>query len=316
MNKSAFDIVFYHGNCPDGFTGAWAFWEKWGDSIVYLPYRYGQDPPDVTGKRVAIVDFSFRRDVLIAMATQAKYLVVLDHHKTAEHDLEGLTLSNGEIIFDMERSGAQIAWDYLNLPNVGRPWFVDYVADRDLWRHVLPMTREVSETLFFDGYYQDFNKLHSLFRDGKSIDDGKNTDIVEEDRDRIADRGTVLLEYKDKECERYAAESKPTILQITDKHYRVNLAGCPRAYRSEVGHIICSTQDCDFAGVYWYDVDSKEWWLSFRAAKDSSVDLSEVTSYLPNGGGHPKAAGFTIYGRKGENLDTYFSPYVDLTMDE
>ncbi len=298
-----FDIVIYHGNCPDGFTGAWAFWQKWGDSIEYLPYRYGQDPPNVTGKRVAIVDFSFRRDVLIAMAAQAEYLVVLDHHKTAERDLEDLTLSNGEIIFDMERSGAQIAWDYL-YPTFTRLWFIDYVADRDLWRHALPRTREISEALVFDGYFRDFEKLDSL---------------IGHDKDLIADRGTVLLEYKDKECERYAREAVPTIMKGADKPYRVNLAGCPRSYRSEVGHIICSTQDCDFAGVYWYDFDSQEWWLSFRATKDSPVDLSEVTSHLPNGGGHPKAAGFTIYGRKKENLDTYFSPlsrHIDLTIDE
>ena len=288
--KFDFDIIIYHGNCPDGFSGAWAFWTKLKDQCQYLPYRYGQEPPDVTGKRVAIVDFSFRRDVLIGMASQADYLVVLDHHKTAERDLDSLTLPNGEIIFDMERSGAQIAWDYLY--NTDRPWFLDYVADRDLWRHVLPNTREISEALFFDGYYQDFAKLQSL---------------VNADKDQFAERGAVLLEFKNKQCQYYAQSATPTILTVGDNQYRVNLAGCPRAYRSDVGNIICSTQDCDFAGVYWYDFRSQEWWVSFRASSSSTHDLSEITSHLPNGGGHPKAAGFTIYRANGENLHTYFS---------
>ena len=291
-----YDIVIYHGNCPDGFTRAWVFWEQRGQDAEYLPYRYGQDPPDVTGKTVAIVDFSFPRDVLVKMASQAKYLVVLDHHKSAERELDDLKLDNCDIIFDMDRSGAQIAWDYLNIEP--RPWFVDYVADRDLWRHELPMTREISEALFFDGYYGDFEKLHNLFMDRWSIG---------ERRSELAERGKVLLEYKNKESQIYANSAKPTILTVGDREYRVNLTACPRMYRSDVGNIICSTHVCDFAGVYWYDFYTQEWWVSFRAASDSPLDLSNITKMLPNGGGHPKAAGFTIYGSKGENLYTYFS---------
>lgn len=304
------DTVIYHGGCPDGFTAAWAVKTAYPNSnIEYIPYRYGQDPPDVTGKVVVIVDFSFKRETLMQMALEAKYLVILDHHKSAKDDLEGLQLENSEIVFDMDRSGAQIAWDYFHLQD-SRPWFVDYVADRDLWRHELPNTREISQTLVFDGYFwattagarpfNDFTKLDSLMECPP-----------DETKDQMAKRGATLLEAKNRECEMYSIAAKPAALTVNNKKYKVGLAGCPRAYRSDVGHLITKTLDCDFAAVYWYDFHSDEWWISCRGKDDSDIDLSEITSQLSNGGGHPKAAGFTIYGEKGENLRTYFKEWKD-----
>ena len=103
----------------------------------------------------------------------------------------------------------------------------------------------------------------------------------------------------------FAKAAAKTIFLVDNKEYRVNLAGCPRAYRSDVGNLICSTQNCDFAAVYWFDYKNNQWLVSLRAKKDSSFDLSEITANLPNGGGHPKAAGFTIYPPK--DLFTYFT---------
>ena len=46
------DIVIYHGGCPDGIGGAWAFWRVYGDTVEYFPGRFSQTPPDVTGKNI------------------------------------------------------------------------------------------------------------------------------------------------------------------------------------------------------------------------------------------------------------------------
>jgi hypothetical protein len=132
------DTVLYHGDCVDGFTAAWVAHQRFPDAR-FIPVHYGEPPPalDPTA-RVLIVDFSYPRAVLEEMRRAAASLHVLDHHRTAEAELRGLDYC----LFDMERSGAGIAWD--ELMREPRPWLVSYVEDRDLWRHALPQSREVN----------------------------------------------------------------------------------------------------------------------------------------------------------------------------
>jgi len=81
------DICIYHGNCDDGFGAAWAIWKRWPD-IEFVPGVYGKPLPDVAGKNVLFVDFSAKRPEIEAMAKVAKTILIIDHHKTAEADLE------------------------------------------------------------------------------------------------------------------------------------------------------------------------------------------------------------------------------------
>jgi hypothetical protein len=132
-------VVIYHGDCIDGFTAAWVCWTQVGDEATYIGAKFGEPPPDVTGKHVYIVDFSYKRQQLIEMYEAAATLLVIDHHQTAESDLQGL----GFCLFDMERSGAGLAWDYFH-PNKKRPWLINYVEDRDLWNWELDDSRAVN----------------------------------------------------------------------------------------------------------------------------------------------------------------------------
>lgn len=75
-------LCIYHGNCADGFAAAWSVWKALGaDNVDFHSGVYGQQPPDVTGRKVILVDFSYKRPVLEAMATQATSILILDHHK-------------------------------------------------------------------------------------------------------------------------------------------------------------------------------------------------------------------------------------------
>src|SRR5205807_2421923 len=88
-------------------------------------------PPQVTDCNVIMVDFSYKRAVLENMARTVNSILILDHHKTAAEDLAGLpplpgfptwreAAWNGKLsqsirmsaLFDMDRSGAALAWDY------------------------------------------------------------------------------------------------------------------------------------------------------------------------------------------------------------
>jgi hypothetical protein len=301
MPTHEFDTIIYHKDCPDGFTGAWTFWHTLGESALYIPSAYGDDPPDVKGCTVAIVDFSYPRKVLVEMSKKAKYLLVLDHHRSAEKELQGLDFGKyGDIIFDMKRCGAQIAWNYLHTTEC--PWFIDQVADRDLWTKTLPYTDEIAEALYFDGYFQHFCMLEGLYRAPNEA----------EEKGRLAQRGPVLLEYKNRQIASYAEEATPAIFTVENKKYNVYISNCPRIIRSEVGEKIYQRYKCQFVALYWHDYKSNKYIVSLRSEKSSPLDLSEIAHLFPVGGGHPTAASFTIDGNSGENIYTYFTP---LTTD-
>ena len=143
-------LCIWHGYCDDGFGAAWALKQATNDAFDYFPGEYSKPPPDVTGRHVVMVDFSYKRPVLEKMAGSARSILILDHHKTAQADLEGfghkakervtyipwtalLAVADNEgragpaskvgligTVFDMNRSGAGISWDFFNPTSRGR----------------------------------------------------------------------------------------------------------------------------------------------------------------------------------------------------
>lgn len=285
MTERKESLVIYHENCADGFTAAWAFWTVFGDEAEYLPAQYGDEPPEmveIVDREVYIVDFSYPREVLEWMHGLAKKLVVLDHHKTAEKNLAGLDYCE----FDMTRSGAMMAWDYVvdtyadPSDYVGHPApnLVKYVQDRDLWTWELTGSKEISAyigTLEFD-----FLEWDCLRRE------------LEKTRlwERIYEKGQAIVAYRDQ-----------LIASVARKAYRAEIAGhdvpivnAPSIIRSELGNVL--TEGELFAGVWYIDPEVGAI-MSLRSNDDSAVDVSEIAEQF-GGGGHPNAAGFTFDPRE------------------
>jgi oligoribonuclease NrnB/cAMP/cGMP phosphodiesterase (DHH superfamily) len=134
-------VVLYHGNCPDGFGGAYAAWKKFGDAAEYVPLGRGDEAPIelVRGADTYLVDFTFNgRDEMARLAEAANRLVALDHHEGVQE----ITESVPEHVFDSNRSGASIAWAYFH-PDTPMPELLSYIEDDDLFRFALPQTRGV-----------------------------------------------------------------------------------------------------------------------------------------------------------------------------
>ena len=97
-------LCIYHGNCADGFGAAWVVRKALGETEFH-PGKYQEPPPDVTGKDVVMVDFSYKRPVLLEMAAKANSILILDHHVSAMNDIGPLPksaaviLSNGETAY-------------------------------------------------------------------------------------------------------------------------------------------------------------------------------------------------------------------------
>lgn len=261
-------LVIYHGNCADGFSAAWCFWRKYRTDADYVAGVYQQDPPDVTGRDVYLVDFSYKRAVVEQMLAKANSVTLIDHHKTAIEDLAGV---EGLVQFtDLNRSGATLAWDFV-FPGEDRPLLLGHIEDRDLWRFKLPGTREIQAVVFSYEYTfelwdnlmaADQVELLKLTAAGAAIERKHHKDVAE------------LVGV----CQR----------RMTIGGHDVPVASLPYTLVSDAAHKMAQGEP--FAACYWDTAKGRVFGLR---ATDEGVDVSEVAKQY-GGGGHAKAAGFTV----------------------
>lgn len=258
-------MVLYHANCPDGFAAAWSCWKALGDTAEYIPCSYGDDPPDVTDALVYIVDFSFKRAVLTAMAERAARIIVLDHHATAQADLADLVLPNVEVVFDMQRSGATLAWQRFH--GTHPCWLVNYAEDRDLWRHKLPGTKEINA--YLQAAPRSFEAYERAFEAGP---------------DAVTGWGVGCLVWV-----RYYVDSVKALARPMRflGHDNIPVVNAPYTATSEVvGEL---AESAPFAAGWHVRADGRVVY-SLRSRGDFNV--AELASSV-GGGGHVKAAGFS-----------------------
>ena len=131
-------IVIYHGNCPDGFGGAYAAWKKFGDTAEYWPMNYGTTAENLEGADVYFIDFCYDQARMDAVKAVAGRLTVLDHHEGVEE----VSSSMPNFVYDKNRSGATIAWTYFH-PETPVPYLLTIIEDDDLFRFKNPDTKAV-----------------------------------------------------------------------------------------------------------------------------------------------------------------------------
>lgn len=258
-------MCIYHGNCADGFAAAWVVRKALGD-IDFYPGKYQEPPPDVTGKDVVMVDFSYKRPVLLEMAEKANSILILDHHKTSAEDLIDLP-KNVTAKFDMTRSGAMLAWEHF-FPGETPPPLLLHIEDRDLWRFALKNTRQIQANVFSFPYaFPVWDTLMAtdpaaLATEGEAIERKHFKDI----RELLG----VVTRY------------------MVIGGYRVPVANLPYTLSSDAGHELAKGRP--FAACYWDTPEGRV--FSLRSSADG-VDVAEVAKQY-GGGGHRNAAGFRV----------------------
>lgn len=282
-------LCIYHANCADGFGAAWAVRHALGD-IDFFPATYGDEPPDVAGRDVVIVDFSYKWEVLEEMAKTAKSIQIFDHHKTAAEDLKGLPLpgvnyppispiAKVTAVFDMERSGAGIAWDCFN-PGKPRPKLINHIEDRDLWRFALPCTREIQAMVF--SYPYDFAVWDHLVH------------VCESYPSWLIDQGRAIERQHHKDVAELVRVCRR---EMVIGGLRLPVANLPYTLTSDAGHSMASDHPARAAACYWDTADGRV--FSLRST-DDGPDVSEIAARY-GGGGHAHAAGFrAAIGWEGE----------------
>lgn len=262
------NICIYHKGCRDGFGAALAvklFFDSIGKACKFLPANHGDDSPDVTGMNVVIVDFSYKREVLLDMYTEAESIVVLDHHKTAMADLAGLSFCT----FDMKRSGAMMAWEYFH-PNKKVPHLIKYIQDRDLWTWELPYSKEFSAGLQL--LPLDFKVWENL------LDDNESHGLLV--------TGKTILQYQKQLIE--TAVNRERVRMVHIAGFTVPILNTTTLVSEICGKL---AQDYPFAVTYFDTPDDRVY--SLRSTGTGSVDVSKIAKGY-GGGGHAQASGFSI----------------------
>jgi oligoribonuclease NrnB/cAMP/cGMP phosphodiesterase (DHH superfamily) len=271
MNK----ICIYHGNCADGFGAAWVVRKALGEhNVDFHKGIYGEAPPDVEGREVVMVDFSYKRHVLLEMAAKAKSILILDHHKTAQDDLIDLP-DNVVCVFDMTRSGVMLAWDYF-FPQETPPMLIHHIQDRDLWLFKLDGTREIQANVF--SYPYDFKIW-----------------------DELMTKDCQILRVEGAAIERKHHKDISELVSVTKRTMKIGghivpVANLPYTLSSDAGHLM--DEGVPFAACY-YDTP-KARCFSLRSA-EKGEDVALIAKAY-GGGGHKHAAGFSVpLGWEGDN---------------
>jgi len=292
LEKDNIDIVLYHGSCPDGFGAAFSVWYYYkktfglgrANKIEYIPCYHSIDMPSndffqrITDKNIVVTDFSYKIDILTKIIDCSKSFMIHDHHKTAQENLQ--TIPDHLKIFDMNRSGAVITWNYF-FPEMSVPKFLAYIQDRDLW------TNEYPDLLEFVAYFYELDYNFDLWE----------TYLDEQNVSLAIEHGVQWLNYKDIIVNKAAARGT-CILQKINNQYAIVVYNNSADFKSDIGNkSFHKFPLADFSVVFSYYMQTNETTFSLRSTK-GRYDVSEIAKDH-GGGGHRNASGLSMSGIHG-----------------
>ncbi|SER69341.1 DHH family phosphoesterase [Giesbergeria anulus] len=268
-------LILYHGrHCPDGFGAALAAWLYYGERAELVGLDHGDvqslaDLPPVAGRAVYILDFSFSVDIMRSIEEQAAKLVMLDHHKSAAEKLTGFACRCGVVHFDMQKSGAHLAWEFFH-PDKPMPDLLRYIEDRDIWKWEFPESSAFLSAL--DMEPQEFAHWEKLLSWGP------------QEKAAFIARGAAMDEKYRKLCADLAENAQPLVFNGISGL----MVNAPGMFHSLVGDILAK-QSGTFALMWSAGAKGVKAGLRSRSAFDC-IPLAESMG----GGGHAQACGFRM----------------------
>lgn len=218
------------------------------------------------GSMVAMCDCCYPRSDLLETLRVSRALLVLDHHISSKIECGDL----GFCEFDMERSGAAMAWDFFH-PGKPRPPLISHVQDRDLHRFALP------QTSFFCA---KLDSLEQSFKAWAPICSQSPSEV-----DKFTMEGEAFHATFEESAQKLSASATPVLYQGL-RAFSVN---APGKFASRCGSILLAKQGCQLV-VVW-SMDSPGFVkISYRSASDSTVDTTALAA-VHGGGGHIHASG-------------------------
>ena len=298
------DVVIKHANCDDGWMAQLVVEHYLVRNnlkeVVYLDGDYANVDIEYwqekcRGKNVLVVDFSFKQPVKGAIEAACKSMLILDHHATAKEVLknetfEDVTLENCEklleenkivALFDMERCGSRLAWEFF-FPDQDLPRLLEYVDYQD--RAVKGIARAQNFTYWLRSHpelYRTPDKHEFIYE----LDDD---DVFEE----ALDNGAVVAAYHNVITGDLSETIRKAELVHGDEVVRIGYTIGSYALASSAANVIAGFDDID-VGLVFYQSQNKDrpYGISLRSrGTGKAKDLAEKLG----GGGHPDAAGVNM----------------------
>ena len=269
-------LVIYHGrNCPDGFASALSAWLYYAGQAEFLGLDHGDiksvdDLPALAGRAVYILDFSFSPELLRRIEERAVKLVLLDHHKSAADKLSGFTCRCGIVHFDMQKSGARLAWEFF-LPGQAVPDLVRFVEDRDIWVWQYPESGAFLAALDMEPF--EFERWHEI-----ALFDARQLSSYIE-------RGRAM----DEKFSKLASDLAEGAQALTFNGVSGLMVNAPGVFHSLVGDMLSKNSN-SFA-LMWSTDKSGVIKVGLRSQRSfNCIPLAESM----HGGGHAQACGFKM----------------------
>lgn len=271
--------IGYHGGCNDG-TMAAAIGRKALGEIVQLIPLYKRDTWDVEltedlvpNTTLMIVDFSYDIDIVDKLLSVCERngckLIILDHHITAQENLKNYEFA----YFDMDRSGAGLAWDYFF--NTERPWIVNAIEARDIWKFERVEGSEEFMKVFSYLVNRNVDTYHNYLND---------VSLVEKFKEKVEPSMEVINRLINSYVKR---------AQIYEDVNGKKFACCQAIdFVSDIGNRLVTTLEVDYSATYYYNEHRKLWFVSLRST-EQGADVSKIATKF-GGGGHICASGFSI----------------------
>lgn len=260
-------VVFYHANCTDGFTGAWAAWKKFGDKADYVAWVHQRPLPPLKNKEVYFIDICPKEDEVKRLLALNKRVTAIDHHISAEAAVK-LT---DRYSYALDHSGAMLAWLYFH-PAKPVPKLLRYVEDHDLFLQKMPHTDAIHA--YLDLFDFEFRRWSKMARDLERKTLLKKYVAI----------GKLILKHEQKLVERIVST---TAVAVTFFGMRTLAVNSP-VLGSEIAYALYTKKPP--MGIVWYE---REGQIKVSLRSNGTVNVAKFAEKF-GGGGHKAAAGFAI----------------------
>jgi oligoribonuclease NrnB/cAMP/cGMP phosphodiesterase (DHH superfamily) len=308
-----YNYIIFHKGCLDGFTGFFILTTTNSIDLNEKPYIYPDQPstnsvpPHIENKDVIIIDTAYKYPILREIVILAKSVTFIDHHVTIRDDVlkinkEFFDKKKITIVYDVNKSAASLVWQYF-YPSKKTPLFVKYVEDNDTGTWKMKYTNyfinainvKYNFTLSFD----NFKKWNNLFEKKQVKKLIKKGIIYSEYINNLLENNSKKYSMMAFPSSKIYSENSNLFSKPGEYNVAVFCGACPSA--TQISTYVLDKIDCDFVMVWIFNMDRKEFIISFRSQK---VDVGSIAQIF-GGGGH-KFASACSFSSKQYYIDDLF----------